>query len=159
MPIWTNPDGLRVRFGLDQAALAREGSPAQSGAFKVYEFDIVGTEVGLTFGIMNKTPSVILPAGAIVKSAIMTVTTAFTGATATLDIGTAKVDGTVIDEDGFIAAATVASMATVGATITGAGALINTALTFDSVLVVDYDTAAFTAGRGKLVVTILIPDA
>lgn len=157
----TNADGLRQNYGLDEAKKARAGAGRQSGAFKTIEADIVGTELGSASAFLVGSHTVIIPAGAILTAASLITEVAFdsAGDAGTLNIGLAKIDGTTVDADGIDATVAQTAIDAVGETVTCDGALVGTALTYDSCLVADYDTAAFTAGRGKLVVTFLIPDA
>lgn len=160
MPIWTNSDGLMVRLGLSEVDLARAGSPAQSGIYKTIVADIVGTKMTSASALIEGVPGVILPAGAIVQSAKFITEVIFTGSSSTLNIGLAKaVDNSTYDADGIDATIALTAIDAVGETVTCDGALVGVALAYNSVLVADYDTAAFTAGRGKLVIELLIPDA
>jgi hypothetical protein len=159
MTTWTNSDGLRVNFGLDEAKKARAGSPMPAGAFKTYEFDIVGTELGSASAFINGSYTVIIPAGAIVQNATLITEVIFTGSSSTLNLGLAKINGDTYDADGIDATIALTAIDAVGETVACDGALVGVALAHDSVLVADYDTAAFTAGRGKLIVNVLIPDA
>ena len=82
------------------------------------------------------------------------VKTAFTsGGAATLDIGLYAKAGGAIDADGFIAAQAVAGL-NANAVIVGAGALAtNDAVgTSNAYIGMNYGTAAFTAGSGRLIV-------
>lgn len=95
-----------------------------------------------------------IPAHSIIWRVYLEATEAATsGGSATLDIGTAKVDGTVIDENGLVAAATVASLAAVGDRVVGAGAQIGVdSGAFDLYLTAQFNTAAFTAGQVRLII-------
>lgn len=157
--IYKNADGVRIKFGTDQAEVSREGSPCQSGSLKTVEIDLVSSDMG-AFGLnqfVNKVPTVVLPAGMLLKSAVLTIVEPFDSAAdaLTLDIGTAGQDGTVIDADGIIAAEAQASLDTVGEFVDAAGALIGTILAADSYLTVRANVATATAGKAKLLITLL----
>lgn len=162
MPIWTNSDGLMVRLGLSESAPARAGSPSQAGPYKTIVADIVGTELGSASALIEGVPGVILPAGAILRSATLITEVPFdsAGDAGALNLGLAKaVDLSTYDEDGIDVAIAQTAIDAVGEEVACNGALVGVALAHDSVLVADYDTAAFTAGRAKLVLELLIPDA
>lgn len=157
--IWTNSDGLRIRFGTEKSRDAKEGSPIQAGNYKVYEFEILGTDLPLHTETqeryLNRVPSVFLPAGHMLVEAKLVVMTAFAGANATLSLGLAEQDGTTVAADGIDATIAVTEIDTVGDTITCDGALVGTILAKDSALTVTVGTASFTAGKAKLLVTLL----
>lgn len=158
---WTNNDGLLIRFGADKAVTRTGGESTTDGNDRVItldfdfnDFGAVGTETVLG-------EEVKIPDGAIIKSANLSVSTAFTsGGAATLDLGLIDVDRTTVyDADGLDAAVAVAAL-TEGATIVGDGAAVeakvNNAGT--AVLVTStVGTAAFTAGAAQLVITYYIP--
>lgn len=157
--VYTNSDGLRLRFGTDQAKKALQGSPAQSGPYKQYEFDIVYNRMA-AFGtnlILGEIPQAALPAGMLVKEAILTTVVAFDSAAdaLTLSIGLCKQDGTVIDDDGIDSAIAQAAIDAVGESVTCDGALIGTVLAYDSYITVLANTATATAGQAKLILKLL----
>lgn len=163
MGTWTNSDGLYLKFGTDEAKLAKGGAYADvdgdthqvelvlSGATATYDFGAVGTETILS-------DTVVIPAGARIVSADLYVETAFTsGGSATVIFGTIRTDRTTTyDDNGFIASTAVASL-TAAATITGAGALVGTTLANDALITATVGTAAFTAGKGLLKIKWYMP--
>jgi hypothetical protein len=163
MGTWTNSDGLYLKFGTDEAKLAKGGVFADtdgsehtaeivlSGATATYDFGAVGTET-----IASDT--IVIPAGARITSATLYVETAFTsGGSATLIVGTIRTDrSTTYDDNGFIASTAVGSL-TAAATITGSGALVNTTLANDALITTTVGTAAFTAGKGILKIKWYMP--
>lgn len=158
--IWKNSDGMRVAFGLEQTEQARVGSPAQSGSLKVLEVDLVFGDLpafGSTTAFVNNTPTACVPAGALLKSAILTTVVAFDSAAdaMTMDLGMAKQDGTDIDIDGIDAAVAQAAIDAEGESVTCDGALIGTIMAFDSYPSVRLNTATATAGKAKLILTYL----
>lgn len=164
--IWVNSDGLPVKFG---SAAARD---AVVGATTVYGDDqelIVSVDwarlpafsADEAHGrIYGSVPEAAIPDGALIKAAVLTVDTAFdSGSTATLSVGLVKADGTEVDNDGLIDAATEANMDTAGKVITGGGALINTVLAAGApcYVWVSVQTATFTVGHGRLKITYYMP--
>lgn len=147
---WTNFDGLLVRYNNERSAVRMDGG--ESVSKQVFTYKVAdATAITDTDTSAPAADEAYLPAGAIILSSRFVVDTTFTGATAVLDIGLKKADGTNIDDDGLDAAIAVASL-TANAGITGDGALVGTKLAFDSYVMFGYDTAAFTAGAGRLIV-------
>jgi len=156
MGIWTNEDGLEVRFGIDRATSAPTGGT--SAEEKVHVFDIAdATELGDTDTAAASGDAAFIPAGAIVKDAYLVVDTAFTsGGSAVLDLGFKEADGTNIDDDGIDAAIALGAIDADDDVIACDGALVGTRLANDSYVMATYDTAAFTAGAAKLVVKYVV---
>lgn len=152
----TNEDGLVVKFGTDRAAVAGDGT--ESAKERIFEY-LVADATTLadtdTATVDGDRPGI--PSGAVITEAIFIVDTAFTsGGAATLDVGLKTADGsTVNDDDGLIAGQAVAGL-TANAVIVGAGAQVNTKIANDLYPTVTYDTAAFTAGAGRLRVKYVI---
>ena len=163
MATWVNSDGLRVNFGLDQVTPERAAKVNTLGEVKQLVVKILGTEVPSTDAPLSKMTGI--PDKAFIVSAQLYVTTAFVGASATLDIGLWSDDGdgtyTVIDMDGIDAAIATTALDTVGqgaddfTECDGAlvGVRLNTVAGGRDVLVsTHYNTAAFTAGEATLVI-------
>ena len=166
MGVWINSDGLVVTNGVDEAAPQRAGSYAvESDGTKIVELDIRGglasTGAGdfAAFGsnrILSET--IRIPIGVVVEQVDMLVTTAFVGATATLDVGLIRMDRTTeVDFDGLLAAVTVATLVVgyknvfiKGSTFVGALLTNGTPTTVPSLLTIRANTANFTAGRALL---------
>ncbi len=157
----TNSDGLVLAYGTSQGALDNIGSPKQAGADKriVYEFTYADLAAfGTTNYILGRQPQVFVPAGALLRSAVLIVTGLPDGTGATLDLGFAKNDGTEVDYDGIDAAILESDLdAGVGTTITCDGVLIGTILAYDSYLSTNVNTASFTAGKFRLELTYFVP--
>lgn len=151
MTTWTNEDGLLVRFGTARSEVAEDGvALADEHLFVLDVADATLLADADTAAEAGDRP--FIPAGAVIKDAYFEVTEAFTsGGSAVLDLGTKEADGSTIDDDGFDAAIAVAALTADSVTISD-GALIGTKVTVDSFPTATYDTAAFTAGAGKLVV-------
>ena len=152
MPTWTNEDGLLVRFPLDNGATeVTDGSTSVTPVKFVQKvLDATTLADADTAAVAGDRPYI--PAGAVIRNAIFVVDTAFTsGGSAVLDIGLKQAAGTTIDDDGIDAAIAVAGL-TLGAGFESDGALVGTKLVNDSYVTFTYDTAAFTAGAGTLVI-------
>lgn len=93
-----------------------------------------------------------IPAYAHVDSVDFVVTTAFAGGTS-YAVGLYQPDGTVIDADGLVTDlnAPLANIDAKGDVVHGSGALVGTALAYESQVKVTA-TGTFTAGKGKIVV-------
>lgn len=152
MGIWTNDDGLEVRFGLDRATQSPGGRTSAEEKVLVYEV-ADATALGDTDTAAVAGDEPFIPAGAIIKDAYFVVDTAFTSAgVAVLDIGLKEADGTNIDDDGIDAAVALAALGA-DAVVNCDGADVGTRVGADNAyLMFTYDTAAFTAGAGKLVI-------
>ena len=147
---YTNADGLQRQYGT-RSVLSGAKEAAGVGVKKHLILDFNGVGLVDTSPVLDLSAAR-LPAGAYVISATLLVEVTFTGATATLDIGTFKAsDGTALVIDGFVAAAAVASL-TAGADIAGAGAQIGTIVAQDAYVIATYNTAAFTAGKARCVI-------
>lgn len=148
---WTNDDGLEVRFGTERTEVNLTGrTSATPKTLTVSIPDATALADADTAAAAGD--DAFLPSGAVITSAYFVVDTAFTsGGSAVLDIGLKALNGTLIDDDGLIAASAVAGL-TANSVKVGGGALIATRVTQDAAVAVSYDTAAFTAGAGKLVV-------
>lgn len=143
----------------------RPGALNTDGAVREVRMKITGADLADAPVFADLAGAATIPAGAYVKSATFIVTTAFAGATATLDIGFSYNNSGAIanlDDDGIDAAIAVTAIDAAGDVITCDGALVGTVLaaTADEYAIVpSYDTAAFTAGEGELVVEYILPAA
>ena len=149
--LYTNSDGLQQHYGT-RAVSQGAGEKTGTAFTKTITLDFDGVGLVDTTPIIDRSQAR-LPKGAYIKSVTLLVENAFTsGGAATLDVGTFKAsDGTVLDIDGFIAASAVAGL-TAGADIADAGAQVGTIIAEDTYIVPTYNTAVFTAGKGRLVV-------
>lgn len=152
MADWTNSDGLEVRFVNPEAGAT--GAELVGGAIKelVVDFDFATAITAAADGHESY-----IPAGSYILSASLIVTTAATSAgTATLTIGLAQKDGTVIDADGIDATIALAALGS-AKVVKCDGALAGGTASIGSANGYVYTTPttagdAFTAGRGKLVI-------
>lgn len=162
MATWTNQDGLAVRFGNERAEVgAAEANGLKLTGHTAAEERTLVVTIDNAANIPNTDTTAatgdlpFIPSGAIIKDAYLVVNTAFTsGGSATLDLGTKLAAGTNVDDDGIDVAIAVAAL-TDNAVIACNGAQIGARATADWYPMATYDTAAFTAGAGKLVIKYL----
>jgi len=150
---YNNADGLLVLTNGDQGAVNQTGS-AEYGP----KFLVINIPAAAAIGSAAAAPAAndaFIPAGAYITKASLVVTTAFTGTNATLNIGLQTAAGSAIDADGIDAVIAVTDLASIGKAVACNGALVAGTATVGSAnayVSFDYDTAAFTAGAGKLVI-------
>lgn len=170
MTEWVNNDGLRVRFGNDQAALAAAGHPSVKGmeqelVIKIKAVDITDVDVA---ALIYKDAG--LPQKAQIIAANIYVTKVWTvgAGTATLDVGLWHDDGdgtyTAETVDGFLVDEALGSLNSVGAIVNMAGTYFdgtddvvpNDAAGRDLYVSLGYqgttDTDKYTAGEAILVI-------
>ena len=160
---WTNGDGLRIKFGTNEATAGTVGEYKTLGLERVLEAVITLTSLGTSAARQDET--LMLPAGARISAVkIINQTAATSGGSATLNVGLQRADrSTELDYDGLVAAAALSTFNAAGETSTltngstGAGALIGTTLAYPGYLTADYDTAAFTAGVLRVQVMYYMP--
>jgi len=154
MGIWTNSDGLEVRFGLDRTTSINRGvTSAEEKIFVAYLDDATALADSDTAAVAGDEP--FIPADAIIKDAYFVVDTQFTGTNAVLDIGLKTKAGATVDDDGIDAAIAVGTLVA-DAVVASDGGDIGTRTATDVYVTFTYDTAAFTAGSGKLVVKYIL---
>lgn len=150
---WTNGDGLEIRFTGPEAGATGAGV-STLGAVKnlVLDFDFATAITAAA-----DAHEAFIPAGSYITNAYVIVTTAATSSgTATLTIGLAQKDGTVIDADGIDATVALAALGA-AKVVRCDGALAGGTASVGSANAYVYTTPtsggdAFTAGRGKLVI-------
>lgn len=153
---WTNSDGLRIEFGTEKTKGAQVGVPSNYGEEQEVVVILEASRMDLTGGLVGQRPNTFIPANSFIVSAKLVVTEGFdSGSTATLDLGLANSDGTYtgLDEDGIDVAIAETAIDTAGKTVACDGALIGTILTKGGYPSYDVDTAAYTTGKGYLVIT------
>lgn len=155
--VWTNQDGLFVGFGTRKAEKNTGGNHASRGAIQTQTVKLKGTDMGDTVAASDLENAARIPANALLLSANLFVTTAFTsGGIAVLDIGVYNADtGAVVDDDGIDAAVALAALED-NDTVTCDGALVGTVMAQETKIGASYDTAAFTAGEATLVVRYIV---
>lgn len=163
--VWTNDDGLNVRFGLEKAEVGVGGELDFDGDQHEMRFKITGSDVPATDAPVETVPEAGIPDGAKVISATLYVTAAFVGASATLDIGLFHDDGdgtySTYDDNGIDAAVATTTLIA-DAVIACDGAVVGGAVIAGTgnrpvYLSTGYNTAAFTAGTADLVIRYRTP--
>jgi len=152
---YTNADGLRVLTNADQGAVKTQGTSATS-ATQVICIDVTFTSIATTFGATNiDLNNPYIPAGSVILRADLVMTAAATsGGAATLDIGTYNSAGTAIVATGIDAAVALTAIDAIGETVRCDGTHTTTAgyVASDAYIGLKWNTAAYTAGVGKLYV-------
>ena len=162
MGTWQNSDGLRVKFGTDEATSTHPAGSYCLGDEQVCEVVIDLTELTATETVLNDAAWV--PANAhITKVEVVTLVAAATGTA--IDVGFIDQDySTEIDYNGLLAAYVTATMNAVGETnvlyevgsspttgLTTMGALVGQELTNTGYISASRtDATAFTAGKIRL---------
>ena len=157
---WTNDDGLNIRFGNEKGTSAKMGTLPSVGDTAQLKVSFDYTDIATADAVVGTHPLAGIPNGAYITKATLYVTTAFAGATATLDIGLFHDDGdgtySANDADGIDAAIAVTAIDAVDDEIACDGALIGTTIagTGDrpNYVSVGWNTAAFTAGAADLII-------
>ena len=149
-----NADGLLHKYGTEEAAAGQAGELCVCGPLLevVVRLDLVD-DAPLASTILDDS-NVILPANARIEEIeIVTHTAATSAGAATLNIGLIRLDRTTaLDADGLVAALAITAYDAAGEKTvirvgsTGAGALLGTTLANPGYLVIDAETAVFTAG-------------
>lgn len=155
--VWTNEDGLFVGFGTRKAEKNTGGAHASRGAIQTQTVKLKGTDMGDAVAASDLENAARIPADALLLSADLFVTTAFTSeGIAVLDIGIYNADtGAAVDDDGIDAAVALAALVDNGV-VACDGALVNTVMAQETKIGASYDTAAFTAGEATLVVRYIV---
>lgn len=149
---YTNADGLRVLTNADQGAEKTQGVSV-TGMSQVLVVDLTFTAIGSSFGSSNiDLNNPYIPAGSLIKRADLVMTTAATGASSTLTIGTYNAAGTAIDADGIDATIALTAIDADGDTVRcdGAHLTVGGYISANAYIGAIYGTAVFTAGVGKL---------
>lgn len=170
---YENTAGLGVlnHYGARVVESERAGVVGTKGALNEYRktfdySDVVGNAASVAFSDINLYEPAI-PSGAIITKATLMVTTAFVGASATLNIGlyynNSGALGT-IDADGIDATIAVTAIDADGDLIACDGAYVSNGsnttakqLANAAYIICDSDTADFTAGAAELLVEYYVP--
>jgi hypothetical protein len=150
---WYNGDGLYIKYGPSEVTVTKGGQVNTIGSAHEVELKVTGTAIGSSSTLLWD--DVIIPKGARIEEVTVLCETAGTGTGATLNIGLIRTDRTTVyDADGLVTVLPLTSLDLAGerttiiaSTATYAGALLGTTLAYNGIPVVDYDTAAFTAGE------------
>jgi hypothetical protein len=152
---YTNADGLKVLTDGAAGVAATDGVTVV-GVRKALIVELNdATALVDTYSSASSATAAFIPANALIVSAHFVVDTAFTsGGAATLDIGLFNAAGTAIDADGIDADIALAAMAADYAVVCN-GVLADGTQNVgaaNAYVGFSYETAAFTAGSGKLVI-------
>lgn len=151
---WTNADGLVVGFGTRDTVNVEAGTVQTKGRVREVEMEVYYDEDQSGTSVKQ----VQIPAGALIRRAVLTVDTAFAGGTS-LQVGIIRPDGTTADTDALITAAQGATAnLTANAAITGEGSSVDQVLRDPQTLTVTR-TGTFTAGKGTVLVEYVQPSA
>lgn len=153
---YTNADGLYVLTHGGQGAVQDKGGTVVS-ARQTLVYDISDfTAIGSSFGASDIDPlDPVIPAGSLIVGATLVMTTAATGSSSTLTIGTYNAAGSAIDADGIDATIALTAIDADGDVVRCDGAQVSGVLgylTADAYIGAIYGASAFTAGAGKLIV-------
>src|SRR5262245_22642559 len=115
MGIWDNTDGLRVKFGVDEAALAQSGETPTAGIKREIEVRIDLTKLSTTTQFVPDGQVPLAKNARIEEVEVEVEQAATSGGSATVDIGLVRTDRvTELDFDGLVAAAAVATINAAG---------------------------------------------
>jgi hypothetical protein len=153
---YTNADGLFILTHEDQGNINKGGTTAVANR-QVVTWDLDLTALKTTFGAVDiQANDAYIPAGSVIVGATLVVIDAATsGGSATLTIGTYNAAGTAIDADGIDAAVALTVIDAAGDVVRCDGAQVTGVLGYVSAnayIGALYATAAYTAGRVKLIV-------
>ena len=150
---WTNKDGLVVKFGLELGDGYNHGSTSATPKRLAIDIDPTVKALPVAADIEGSFP--MIPAGSYITRASVISETTFTAAgAATLDIGLAQLDGTVIDLNGIDAVIALAAL-TSQDVVACNGVLVDGVLTVgtaDAYVYFTVGTGPYTAGKAKLVI-------
>lgn len=151
---YTNADGLRVLTNDDQGAVKTQGTSSKAMR-QVLVVDIPAfTAIKTTFGAADiDLNNPVLPANSVIMAATLVMTAGATsGGAATLDIGTYNAAGSAVSATGIDSAIALTAIDAIGETVRCDGTLTTTGspATVDTYIGLKWNTAAYTAGAGKL---------
>lgn len=151
---YTNADGLRVLTNNDQGAVKTQGTSSKAMR-QVLVVDIPAfTAIKTTFGAADiDLNNPVLPANSVIMAATLVMTAGATsGGAATLDIGTYNAAGSAVSATGIDSAIALTAIDAIGETVRCDGTLTTTGspATVDTYIGLKWNTAAYTAGAGKL---------
>ena len=167
--VWDNKDGLVVGFGTRDVTRAFARKNDEGALQSIYmDFDWVDlpeTSVAATDDQLVHGP--VIPSGAVVVSAHLTVVEAFAGGTS-ITFGMYNADtAAAVDADGLIQAEVTADIDAIGDIVnytigttgaSAAGADVGTIVAVDT-RIAGFATGTFTAGKAALEVKYLVPNA
>ena len=151
---YTNSDGVYVLTGVDQGAVRTNGNN-DNAMRRTMVIDLDFTQIGSSVSASSIDPmAATIPAYSVITQAILVMTTGATsGGSATLDIGTYTAAGSAVAATGITAATALTAIDAVGEVVRASGSLVSGTATVGTAPVYvlpKYNTAAYTAGAGKL---------
>lgn len=157
---YTNADGVYVLTSVDQGAIQPNGTTTNIFRRSLV-IDVDFTQIGATFTSANINPqAATIPANATLVGATLIMSVAATSAgAATLDIGTYLASGTAVVATGILAAAAITTHDAIGEVVRAGGTQVAGTATIGTAAVyvgLKYNTAAYTAGVGKLVIDYIV---
>ncbi len=156
---WTNADGLTVLMHEEQGEVETTGRALGVRQTLVVEL-ADATALGSSYSAAAGPTEAFVPANALIVSSHFIVETAFTsGGSATLSIGLYNAAGTTIDADGVDASIPMSAINTIGLAVVNDGVLVDGTATVgaaNAYVGFDYNSAAYTAGSGKLVIEYIL---
>lgn len=166
--VWVNDDGLRVKFGIEEAEKALVTEITNGDYKRVIEIVVDPDRLpGTADNSVLIDDSYVIPAGAQFTSVEILTSDAFTAGTGTLNIGIVDADGgtNILDVDAFVVAATVAELNIGGVNLSGwVGDLVNDGTTAGTVplteaglLTWEVDTAAIVGGYATIRIAFSLP--
>jgi len=148
--------GVVVHYGPRKNVQKFGGAHGSKGRVKTAVWTLGVDEVNADFAtadLGSDALAMVIPAGAVILSAMLDVKTAFDGTTTTLTVGLEKSDGTEIDVDGIDVTASVAAVGTVVCD----GALVGATIGEDAgYLAVVGSSADNTAGEVDIIVEYVV---
>ncbi len=154
---WSNQDGLVVGFGQRDVSCNSAKKIAVEGAVEELVLDLTDATVLEDVQAVDGNAVVNgseIPAGSLIVSATLVVTEAFTsGGAAVLDIGTYDADSAAaVDDDSIFAAVALGALSLNAVIVASAGADIGAVVTQRVKIAATFDTAAYTAGKARVVI-------
>lgn len=162
---WMNKDGLYIKYGTEEADVAKGGSFNFIGGTHYVEAEISDfTKLGTSAEIIGAEDGgdprgIMIPKGAFIEKVELVMTAAATSdGSPTLDIGLLKASdrSTELDDDGLTAAVALTAIEVTGDIVefiqdsTGHGALIGTTLAENGLLCVSRNVTTYNAGAAKV---------
>lgn len=149
--VWINNDGLRIKFGIEEAVAGNAGAFGEGVAGqRVIEAVIDLTEVGTAVAIVDFHAG-IARGSRVQKVEVLIDEIATSSGTPTLNVGFMGQDfTTVIDADGFVAAAPLADLDDTAVPLAGTGDLMGTDLTAAGYITAQRTGGAYTGGKVRV---------
>lgn len=160
--VWVNKDGLRVKFGTEEAEAARVTEVTGGSDTRVIEIVVDSNSLpAVADNSVIIDDSYVVPKGVVFQSVTITSSDAFTAGTGVLNVGLVDADGgtDILDVDALVAAATVAELNAGGTNDSGwvGSGLFGLPLAEPAYLTWEVDTAAIVGGSATIRIEFSIP--